>query len=76
MAARLGCNRVVELWKRGKRGYEVQVHQMRSILKWKLVLMVVTASMVAEVDREEQDEVLSGDLVQKTIEQKMDLPLK
>ena len=40
------------------------------------MLMVVLASMIAEVDREEQDEVLSGVLVQKTIEQKMDLPLK
>ena len=40
------------------------------------MLMLVTASAIAEVDREEQDEVSSEVLVQKTIEQKMDLPLK
>ena len=54
----------------------MQVHRRTSKLKWKLKLMVVTASVIVEVDREEQDEVLSGVLVQKTIEQKMDLPLK
>ena len=67
---------MVGSWWTRTHGYEEQVHQRRSKLKWKLVLMVVSASMIAEVDREEQDEVLSGVLVQKTIEQKMDLPLK
>jgi hypothetical protein len=38
--------------------------------------MVVTTTMIPKVDREEQDEVLSEALVQKTIEQKMDLPLE
>lgn len=36
---------------------------------------MVTASVIPEADREEQDEVLSEVLAQKTIEQKMDLPL-